>query len=747
MEEKKIVWPSDLTRRFFELRFQNDWLFKKKKQPWREFHRILLENGFPEEITVNHIRKKWSYTYDSYRIAKKTKNKSWKYYRMFEKHLGKSQVLDKYEAWNDEWRLKLIICISEAKEVKLDYHNMWRTVESALRSQDLPLECCIQDLKGLWHYIRMTFNRKHRLVLRRTAGRDDWPLYASMLEYYSKYEPDYLERLQNMSPGRLASAERRATRTPRGQLSQEDAVDEFQWSKDITESFIQIRLQNDWVFRDRKWAWNNLRAIMIEEYGFPKTLTGREICRKWAATYAEYQKAKATNNKSWVYYTLFELYFGEGSLSLNPLVGWQEEWVLNLISARTDLDHLFRLATKNSDDSWREVEKRLRTIGIPLDHSLLDLPEIWKHLLKTFRWKQKFANKGILNEQWPYFEAIAKYTEINEKHVIKEQKDNHYEEVALDDDIEDDMKLFDLKQRLSLVKPKLEAIETNLCRSCSNEDGCVNIYNQTDDDGLDLAHKLKIIGGIEVDQSDTLPSQICLNCLKELENAYKFRRKCQEADRELRNNSNKIKIEISADVNDHQLGNDGDDHESQDFDVDLHYGHLADRAATKSKQMIKGEKKVIKRKKIRKLRYDYWKVCEVCGKHTRNLVSHLDMHSIDKGYSCEICEKKFKFKSGLIVHRAVHNPTPKKTCEVCGKSFHILAQYRRHFAYHANERKFECETCGKRFNSLDILRVHNRSHTDERPFSCPECGKTFRTAGCVSRHKRIVHRNVKLLKK
>lgn len=70
--------------------------------------------------------------------------------------------------------------------------------------------------------------------------------------------------------------------------------------------------------------------------------------------------------------------------------------------------------------------------------------------------------------------------------------------MSLDDDIEDDMKLFDLKQRLDLVKPKFEALEASLCRTCSNEDGCVNLYNQTDDEGLDLAHKLRIIGGIEV---------------------------------------------------------------------------------------------------------------------------------------------------------------------------------------------------------------------------------------------------------
>lgn len=31
---------------------------------FREFQKILLENGFPEEVTVQHLRKKWAYTYD-----------------------------------------------------------------------------------------------------------------------------------------------------------------------------------------------------------------------------------------------------------------------------------------------------------------------------------------------------------------------------------------------------------------------------------------------------------------------------------------------------------------------------------------------------------------------------------------------------------------------------------------------------------------------------------------------------------
>lgn len=33
-----------------------------------------------------------------YKIAKKTKNKEWKYYKLFDKHYAKSKTLDKYES-------------------------------------------------------------------------------------------------------------------------------------------------------------------------------------------------------------------------------------------------------------------------------------------------------------------------------------------------------------------------------------------------------------------------------------------------------------------------------------------------------------------------------------------------------------------------------------------------------------------------------------------------------------------------
>lgn len=256
----------------------------------------------------------------------------------------------------------------------------------------------------------------------------------------------------------------------------------------------------------------------------------------------------------------------------------------------------------------------------------------------------------------------------------------------------------------------------------------------------------------QIEKSDNLPKQICFNCLKELETAFSFRRKCQDADKEHRANSlstnninpGNIKLELKDLAADD--GNKSDYHEFETGAFDNDCPSDPELFKPEVKPLIEPEKKrkmpVLRRRgrKPKKERYEYKKMCEICGKHTSNLAGHLDVHATEKSYSCDVCGKKFKFKSGLSIHRAVHDPEPKKTCEVCGKTFHIIAQYKRHFAYHANERKYSCETCGKRFNTLDILKVHMRMHTDERPFSCPDCGKTFRTAGCVARHKRIVHK-------
>lgn len=60
-------------------------------------------------------------------------------------------------------------------------------------------------------------------------------------------------------------------------------------------------------------------------------------------------------------------------------------------------------------------------------------------------------------------------------------------------DFEDDMKLFDLKRKLEVTFEISKA-----CRACADMEARVNIFEHKDDDGTDLASKLKLVGGIEV---------------------------------------------------------------------------------------------------------------------------------------------------------------------------------------------------------------------------------------------------------
>ncbi|KPJ18645.1 hypothetical protein RR48_10589 [Papilio machaon] len=206
-----IAGNPELVTKFLEARFENEWLFQKKKQPWKEFHSILLESGFPQEMTIDHVRKKWSYTYDMYKIAKKTKNKSWKYYKLFEKNLEISKALEKYAS-----------C---------------KMVEKSLRMEDLPVDCYIQDLKGLWHHIRMIFQRKHRSKLRNgTGGADDWPLYKPMLTYYQMFEPSYLACIESDSPTKFVGEKKKTDKTFQGFYNdrKENCTEEFQLSMNIT---------------------------------------------------------------------------------------------------------------------------------------------------------------------------------------------------------------------------------------------------------------------------------------------------------------------------------------------------------------------------------------------------------------------------------------------------------------------------------------------------------------------------------
>ena len=130
--------------------------------------------------------------------------------------------------------------------------------------------------------------------------------------------------------------------------------------------------------------------------------------------------------------------------------------------------------------------------------------------------------------------------------------------------------------------------------------------------------------------------------------------------------------------------------------------------------------------------------CIYSSRHKPSMLSHIQIHTLDKPFTCELCSKTFKQKIGLLQHIKSHSKAKRFSCSKCQSRFKTACSLSSHKEKtHDQLKPFVCMVCKMQFGYATNLRIHLRTHTGERPFKCDVCLKSFIQQGHLSAHKRL----------
>ena len=110
---------------------------------------------------------------------------------------------------------------------------------------------------------------------------------------------------------------------------------------------------------------------------------------------------------------------------------------------------------------------------------------------------------------------------------------------------------------------------------------------------------------------------------------------------------------------------------------------------------------------------DHKLVCPKCDKEfgtRRGLTHHMQLHTGQFRYFCDLCRKGYNGNHALKVHMDKHRGI-KYQCEFCPKTFTSLQKREYHTSVHTGNYRFNCDICNKGFNEKDRYLKHVACHT------------------------------------
>lgn len=301
---------------------------------------------------------------------------------------------------------------------------------------------------------------------------------------------------------------------------------------------------------------------------------------------------------------------------------------------------------------------------------------------------------------------------------------------------------------------------------------------------LEFASQIKILFGVQINESDTLSKGTCRNCITTVNNCWIFYQQVLRVQQELTTNCcYQEKVEPLSE----------DDDPSNNVKIESSEDEIVKpRKSVKCKKVKKTEKRIkAKRKKscdIEDLEDDsstlaedtvsttviedspidlseswpeYPWGCNICGK-TFDDEQYYRRHScftIHNRYFCADCPKAFKFYNKMISHIKEQHWNRLQAhlllqCDLCKRWFHSKEEQEFHreqehpdadlrivpeMPAHMAKQSFECRDCGKTFANKRYLKQHEPVHSEEKQFICDICGKGFRQGPGLDYHTKKYH--------
>ncbi|KAH8302806.1 hypothetical protein KR044_010839 [Drosophila immigrans] len=243
-----------------------------------------------------------------------------------------------------------------------------------------------------------------------------------------------------------------------------------------------------------------------------------------------------------------------------------------------------------------------------------------------------------------------------------------------------------------------------------------------------LADMLSECVDCEVQLDDPLPNMICLTCVIETKNAYRFKMKCEQSHKSFWKMHNKAKaIQVEEE----------EEEEVSPMDTSLIKIELPEITEEKPKAMQVPRSSIMRIKTVTDQRTDE---SSEKGLSLHNLLSDtsdiITLPEQVKTFKCPHCRRIFKDRLALQGHVHVHGRTPFQ-CGHCAASFTENHQLEKHLQSHDVERRFECAQCLKRFSTEINLQLHSRSHSGFRSPKYQQCLKTLDQLPDLRNHLRI----------